>query len=1291
MDSKYSLNYPFPHSVINIVDNSIYTGQLPVVIAADPSLYSTIVVSGAPMGEDNKMVTINRSDVANVAYGLGNLEVSDIKKYGQAVTYVNSIINQGAPVKFMRVTPDDAAYGAAIITIQWRIDPDDGKLHVRFKNADWPASLDRTRFKNTERVNEALITTLNATISEDGYTWKQRAFINVIPAGKGSIYNNMAFAINMTNQSRKPANVDYTFATIDTRTSRVIETFNASLINVNNADRTDAIPSANTIISRRVQGSSVLVPYVNEAVVQELFKDYMNLLNDIIETGTATDYIKRVYASTNVNTFDVIYGNYIYNGTDTSVKLPYYQIDTIDTNIERLGEEFRVDSLTIDGVNRAKTTFEAKVLEMSTGMFTSTDSVHIGDLYLSTSSNSKQYPKVSIVAGINQYTGAITALTIPKVFPLTKVSSAYNVDVTVASKMISLVIDELIAFGTSTSTVQLSYTDIASNYSDLLAFVTSGNIKTGDIIAGTDGNTFELYWVENCVVTGGGASIQLSLVKYNDYQIYYGLDRNSHTNLLKGTGSVIAWNYDSTTATPDMVPPYIPEGYSDAVLNLIGYAVIEGNMTNGTATVKLNSYDFNAEDATTRVTLPYATKKFGTVPSSVTLDTTVVGTRYDVLSYAPSAVNTFRVNSLSEFTPSASDEAVAYTIGDLVSVVIDQTTDKPYQFDPSTVVTITEGTFTEGSLFYSVTAADAATTEGAAMAYDQQGNLIFYTGYDPTKTNLAEKYTGEITPSELSTTWAYIDGNDANSMYILSNDKLVSVNAVTYNTSAGKTLLPSTAHTIIKVTGVDTNGKITSYEYVRKSAYTNGTNSVNVADILNTDNNYPLMVINGYAGGAASIYATANVDEIDVLTSNASPLTITRYYVSGTLGQTLLRIQPDNVNIPANYYNPSEYGVSLDSENGGVRITGGSTGFFDDEDINPIEFKWKYSALLVRAFKGQLDKSILSPTRCPAKYLFDGAYNTIVGANIVPELVYTPEEIINASTIFTEDEKEQILFNKQLIAGITTSVDDIDVKAAMYELTVFRNFQGMPEDKRPVGQGTGMSLHLDSGVVDDNTLVLVAKSYTKRFNNYNASWDIGGYTDSTTGITYTYTKWIVDHMFSHMNTYTVNKPFAGPYASIPKEAYIKSFPDIDTINWEERNSAYLAGGNSWIMDSSGALVRKSQRTLYREGDTSDLMQENNARTLSQLTYLLQNKIDSYILAYSDDDTLQTMTDDCNIMFAGWVGTRVDALDISFERDINPKDGGEVVVCYCKVTFRGLILRVPIIVDIQRRTTITNNQ
>ena len=103
----------------------------------------------------------------------------------------------------------------------------------------------------------------------------------------------------------------------------------------------------------------------------------------------------------------------------------------------------------------------------------------------------------------------------------------------------------------------------------------------------------------------------------------------------------------------------------------------------------------------------------------------------------------------------------------------------------------------------------------------------------------------------------------------------------------------------------------------------------------------------------------------------------------------------------------------------------------------------------------------------------------------------------------------------------------------------------------------------------------------------------------------------------------------------------------------------------------------------RDAETSDLVQESNMRTLSQLVYLLQNKIDSYLLEYNDDAVLKTLSDECNNMFSNWVGSLVQALDISFERDINI-DGGDIVVCYVNVTFRGLILRVPIIVNVNRR-------
>jgi hypothetical protein len=53
------------------------------------------------------------------------------------------------------------------------------------------------------------------------------------------------------------------------------------------------------------------------------------------------------------------------------------------------------------------------------------------------------------------------------------------------------------------------------------------------------------------------------------------------------------------------------------------------------------------------------------------------------------------------------------------------------------------------------------------------------------------------------------------------------------------------------------------------------------------------------------------------------------------------------------------------------------------------------------------------------------------------------------------------------------------------------------------------------------------------------------------------------------------------------------------------------------------------------------------------------------------------------MFSNWVGNLVDALEIVFYRDLNT-DGGEILVCEVNVTFRGLVLRVPIIVNVNRR-------
>jgi hypothetical protein len=228
-----------------------------------------------------------------------------------------------------------------------------------------------------------------------------------------------------------------------------------------------------------------------------------------------------------------------------------------------------------------------------------------------------------------------------------------------------------------------------------------------------------------------------------------------------------------------------------------------------------------------------------------------------------------------------------------------------------------------------------------------------------------------------------------------------------------------------------------------------------------------------------------------------------------------------------------------------------------------------------------------------------------------------------------------------------------------------------------------MSLHLDAGFADINEAKLLNQSFERRFTNPNASWDIGGYTDATNGITYTFTKRLVDNLIRHCKTYTVNKPYVGKYTAIQKSEYTSIFPDVDATDWDLRELLYQSGGNSWVADTNGVVTRRSQRTLMRDSATSDLLQESNMRTLSQLVYLLQNKLDTFLLEYDDDGVLKTMSDECNTMFSGWVGSRVQSLSIRFERDTNI-DGRDIVVCYVDVTFRGLVLSIPIIVNVNRR-------
>ena len=1110
IDTKYGLKYPMPHSVVHIVDNSAYTGELPVVVAEDPSLYSAIVVTGLPMGDDNKMVTVLRDDVLNTAYGVQSMTVSDLKKYGQTASYASSLIRQGAPVRLMRVTPEGSTYALSCIAMLWReptANETDNLMHVRFEQMEFPLDVQLDKFKNTARLNETLVKTFNTDnyVTEDGYTWKRRVFINFISAGRGKVYNYMANAINPTIQAKKPTNVQYEFVTIDTRTNVTCERFYASLVNTNSANAVNSIDSVNTIVAKRVSGSSVVVPYVNEKAIHELYADYMKHFTNLINTIPTDEYVKAVYKTLDVNTFDVLYGKYLYNGSDTGMTLPFYQVDMYNTDIPRLDEMHRVTT--------AYDTFDVttpvciydQLTPFTYGVTRSGDNVYVGDIYLTATGNSTSKPTLNIVGAINQYTGAVTYLSLPNVYLIDTAG-----EITSTSVSITTIFNDATVDGAGSKTLN--------------NLVTRGILTENSVVAQlTSDGGFKLYVVTSVspTVTTGD---KYTLVAYTKEQVYQALDWNQHSSGATGTGNVIA---HSTTS---------------AAYNRIGAVVIDE-----TGKILVNGYDYNEDTQSGRIEITNNRLKFGTCPTDVNITTDIIGAEYDVLAYESDSAVKWTINSVTVMNGGS-----GYVVGDVVNATV--TSD-----DATTVTSNTKFTVTE---------------------VDESGAVVAVS----------------------------VDGT--------------SVESVNF---AG--------------VGVATTG---------------GTGT----DLLIGIEDANLTPVE-YAG---------------------TPKQITRYIVSGVQG-SLFRVTKEPIDIYENYYS-DQYGINLTSEVGGVRLSLGSTGFFDDETMSEIEFKWRYSALLVKAYRGEIDPRIMSPNRVPAKYLFDGGHNTIVGQTILPYMTYTPADIINASTIFTEDEKEEILFNPDTISNIT-DFEDIDVKQAMYDLMIYRCYQGIPDDKRPIGPGSGLSLFLDSGVTDATTAMLINTSFAKRFDNPNASWDIGGWVDLVDGMTYTFTKQIVDNLVTHSKTYSVNKPYTGKYTSIPSTRYISYFPDIDVTDWELRELLYNSGGNAWIADHDGNLTRRSQRTLLRTSDSSDLIQESNMRTLSQLVYLLQNEIDGFLLEYDDDGVLKTMSDKVNNKFSPWIGNLVDGLTIEFKRDKNI-DGGDIVVCYVAVTFRGLILRVPIIVNVNRR-------
>ena len=1341
LDTKYAVKYKMPHSLLHIVDNSANADAIANTVADDPSLFSTIVVTATPMGVDNRIVNLTRADVASVSFGLGSITTEDIEKYGQTITYPMSLIENGnAPVKLIRITPDGSTYAYAIILVQWCFKPitndaNDMEMHVRFVPGQLPDTLRPDKFKNTDKLNAAIVAGTQQTFTdEDGTVWEQRVFINAIAAGRGKVYNDMAFAINFPQQGRRQPNCRYKFATINTATGLVVETFYASLSNATTSSiYSNTIEDVNTVVGKRVEGSSILVPYLNNKAVREVWDVYYANVMKLKSTGALNDTEITEIKTTDINTFDMVYGNYIYDGGEQGLKLPAYYIDMLDIDIARLETEDQFKVVVPDDkfdVYNPNVIYE-NLYPITYGVEETGDAVYVGDTYLYSDSGTYLEPGITVVAGINQYSGAVTTMTYYKV----NVPALGPGEETKSRTLAAWIPD-----------VNLTDEELSDATDDAYVLLSS---QPDDWTTG-----YASYYTNASGTSTGYAAVEAATDPEFTSGVYYAKTGEETYQQLTSRPSDWETNYASyyTRSGEEGAYVYTPVAAADPHAPTFKQATYYKKVEHGLVTAR-----FNENKTLARLI------KNGVLPEKQTLAIAYTITR--------NGVQTFDVASIYIENNAVTKAELNPILFDVLSAIDFQSRNGGNIIATSRKNTLAnvDGAYSRVGMTYialggtDVYGPDTGTSE-PATARTVATSEVYVNGYmiKTAQTPVSQTFEDETT-HETTTRIVYPDvrkgrvlvTNNTNKFGICPstinvpssllghNYDVIRYEADTYNkaavveaTTAVKNFIsdvetmngskfsggkpaPEAPNANVgdiiaypgvinetgtdasglkfKVTAVDpTDGVPTAIEFIGGSITYDSENTFDdiSGGVMKRVKTYDETTYTdtGSYGSINLMMADMRVKEIlskvvdntDQTIKQIIPASINRYMVTGTTG-TLNRLQPENMSIPRNYYD-ANYGNNPSSAAGGFALDGGSTGFFD-QNISDIEFKWRYSELLVKAYRGQIDPRIMSPTRCAAKFLFDGGTNTIVGQTILPNVVYRPIDIMTSSTIFTEDEKDAAMYDEDILNDFIDTYDstaDIDVKQAMYDLMVYRCYYGMPEDKRPLGPGYGLSLHLDSGVTDAQTALLINDSFKRRFTNPNASWDIGGYVSSENGVAYTYTKWTVDNMIKHCKATSINKPFVMSYATIPVDQYTSFFPDIDTTDWELRELLYNSGGNAWIPDINGNLVRRSQRTLQTTSDTSDLVQESNMRTLSQLCYILQNKIDSFLLEYDDDGSLKTLSEQVNNLFINWPGFLVDTLSITFERDKNPLDGGDIVVCYCNVTFRGLILRVPIIVNVQRR-------
>ena len=405
-------------------------------------------------------------------------------------------------------------------------------------------------------------------------------------------------------------------------------------------------------------------------------------------------------------------------------------------------------------------------------------------------------------------------------------------------------------------------------------------------------------------------------------------------------------------------------------------------------------------------------------------------------------------------------------------------------------------------------------------------------------------------------------------------------------------------------------------------------------------------------------------------------------------------------------------GVNLNIAVGNL-LDGGHDGDFQevniDGDTRPptkAEMKLLLSREYVKAFRGQKDRKILSPSRVNLDFMLDANYNMTSDETLHIDM--STSNLYGHSTVLTDADARALSI---IGSSITKAIDfnDLNVKKAMWDLNEFRNRNGIVWRE---SEGAGCLLHLDCNLVGSasftnhnaelSSLIRMMREFTGR----NTSIDLGNYeifdpiTSKRIRVTTMYH--LASRLTRHLVTQGLNVPFTYRHAtlrglrterrrlSLSARGNVSQIgdmirdtflPDIELIDWDVKERLFLERINYYEATDEGLAVHRACQNT-RQTDASALLEENNVRVLNTLKKNLERACKSYLYEWNEPHVRQGYTDAQMEIYRPWIGTMVDNLQIYFTAN-EWEEHRMIMRCWVEVAFRNITKRIIVEINITR--------